>query len=202
MNHRRRSTGNWEPSAKGGLDMRCDLSQSGGGPFEERREIPRESSAILRFDSDEGTQFPNESRGKQRDSRLARSAGHGGQEVPGQGSNKFPEFPSLDDTTLTISVIEGPSKGLTYELNKLCITMGRIGGGADFEFDEPEASDVHCVIAARQDGVRLYVAPSVNNICVNDQRIYTVKLAHMSTFRVGSSLLLLRVVPAQCSDIG
>jgi hypothetical protein len=80
--------------------------------------------------------------------------------------------------------------------------MGRIGGGADFEFNEPQASDVHCVIAARQDGVRLYVAPSVNNIYVNDQRIYTVELTHMSTFRVGSSLLLVRVLPTQCADMG
>jgi hypothetical protein len=81
--------------------------------------------------------------------------------------------------------------------------MGRIGGGADFEFDEPQASDVHCVIAARQDGVRLYVAPSGNNIIyVNDQRVYTVELVHMSTFRVGSSLLLVRVLPTQGADIG
>jgi hypothetical protein len=80
--------------------------------------------------------------------------------------------------------------------------MGRIGGGADFEFDEPEASDVHCVIAARQDGVRLYVAPSVNNIYVNDQPIYTAELVHMSTFRVGSSLLLVSVLPTQCAGIG
>jgi hypothetical protein len=81
--------------------------------------------------------------------------------------------------------------------------MGRIGGGADFEFDEPQASDVHCVLAARQGGVRLYVAPSVNNaIYVNDQRIYTVELAHMSTFRVGSSVMLVSVVPTWCADIG
>jgi hypothetical protein len=80
--------------------------------------------------------------------------------------------------------------------------MGRIGGGADFEFDEPEASDVHCVIAARQDGVRLYVAPSVNNIFVDNRRIYTVELPHMSTFRVGSSVLLVRVLRAQWADLG
>lgn len=118
------------------------------------------------------------------------------------GAYEFPEIPPQDDITITISVIEGPSKGLTYQLSKLCITVGRIGGGADFEFDEPEASDVHCVIAARQDGIRLYVAPSVNNICVKDQRIYTAELAHMSTFRVGSSVLLVSVLPTQCADVG
>ena len=119
------------------------------------------------------------------------------------GAYEFPEIPLQDNITIIISVIEGPSKGLTYRLSKLCITMGRIGGGADFEFDEPQASDVHCVIAARQDGVRLYVAPSGNNIIyVNDQRVYTVELVHMSTFRVGSSLLLVSVLPTQCADIG
>src|SRR5467141_313910 len=97
---------------------------------------------------------------------------------------EFPEILSQDDKTITISVIEGPSKGLTYQLSKLCITMGRVGGGADFEFDEPEATDVHCIIAACQDRVRLYVAPSLNNLYVNDQRIYTVELAHLSTFRI------------------
>jgi hypothetical protein len=111
------------------------------------------------------------------------------------GAYEFPKIPPQDDITIIISVIEGPSKGLTYQLNKLCITMGRSGGGADFEFDEPEASDVHCVIAARQAGVRLYAAPSVNNIYANDQRIYTVQLVHMSTFRVGSTLLLVSVFP-------
>jgi hypothetical protein len=116
------------------------------------------------------------------------------------GAYEFPEIPSQEDIAITISVIEGPSKGLTYQLSKLCITVGRIGGGADFEFDEPEAFDVHCVVAARQEGVRLYVAPSVDNIYVNDQRIYTAELAHMSTFRVGSSVLLVRVLRTQGTD--
>ncbi len=100
------------------------------------------------------------------------------------GANEFPEIPPHENIAITISVIEGPSKNLT-----------------DFEFDEPETSDVHCIIAARQNEVRLYVAPTVNNIYVNDQRIYTVELGHMSTFRVGSSLLLVRVLPNQPADI-
>ena len=183
--------------------MRCNLSQNGGEPFKERREIPRGSSGMWRFDSDERTEFPSEPRGKQRDSRLARSPSVSGRyerDLKGQGSTKFPDVPSLDNVTITISVIEGRSKGLAYQLSRLCITVGRIGGGADFEFDEPEATDVHCVIAARQDGVRLYVAPSVNNVYVNDQRIYTDELVHMSTFRVGSSLLLVSVLPNQAAD--
>jgi Inner membrane component of T3SS, cytoplasmic domain len=124
-----------------------------------------------------------------------RPDGGGERNPPRPGVNEFPEIPPQEDVAIVISVIEGASKGLRYQLSKLCITVGRIGGGADFEFDEPEASDVHCVIAARENGVRLYVAPSANNIYVNDRRICTVELAHMSTFRIGSSLLLVTVFP-------
>ena len=138
---------------------------------------------------------------------LLASSSHARPELDGtrnlqeSGAYEFPEIPPRDDITIIISVIEGPSKGLIYQLKKLCITMGRIGGGADFEFDEPEASDVHCVLAVRQAGLRLYVAPSVNNIYVNNQRIYSVELVHMSTFRVGSSLLLVSVLPNQPAAI-
>jgi hypothetical protein len=81
-------------------------------------------------------------------------------------------------------------------MKKLCITAGRVGGGADFEFDEPEASDVHCFVAARPDSVRLYAAPSVG-IYVDDQPIRTVELMHTSTFRIGSSLLRVSILPNQ-----
>jgi len=131
-----------------------------------------------------------------------RPDGGGERNPPRPGVNEFPEIPQQEDVAIVISVIEGASKGLTYQLSKLlCITVGRIGGGADFEFDEPEASDVHCIIAARENGVRLYVAPSANNIYVNDRRICTVELAHMSTFRIGSSLLLVTVFPTVQPEI-
>lgn len=163
--------------------------------FEEPRNVRRESKAIFNSYPSDGTELPKE------DSR-SQSAGHGGQEVRGQGSDKFPEFPSLDDTTFIISIIEGPSKGLVYQLRKACITMGRTGGGADLELDEPEASDVHCIVAARQKGVRLYDAASRTGIYVNDRRVSTVELRHMSAFRVGSSLLLVSILPNQKEDIG
>jgi hypothetical protein len=79
--------------------------------------------------------------------------------------------------------------------------VGRIGGGADFEFNEPEAFEVHCFIAARRHSVRLYASPSVRNIYVNDQPVRTVELMHASTFRVGSSLLRVSILPNQRADV-
>jgi len=147
-------------------------------------------------------EVPSRSRVLRASSPRARPEIDGAGSSREQGAYEFPENPPQDDVAIRISVIEGPSKGLTYQLSKLCITVGRIGGGADFQFDEPQASDVHCVMAARYDGVRLYVAPYVGHIYVNDQRVYTVELVHMSTFRVGSSLLLVSVLPTQCPEIG
>lgn len=126
----------------------------------------------------------------------------GRHKLSGQGSNKFPDIPSLQDTTFAILIIEGPSKDLAHQLNKLCITLGRIGGGADFEFHEPEATDVHCIVAAYKDGVRLYEAACRSGIYVNDQRISTVELKHLSTFCVGSSLLLVTILQSNHADFG
>lgn len=119
------------------------------------------------------------------------------------GVNEFPQVPPQEGTAITISVIEGSSKGLTYQMGKSCITVGRIGGGADFEFDDPEACNVHCIVATRPDGVRIYDGASTTGVYVNDQRISTIELKHMSTFRVGSSLFQVSVLPnCQRADIG
>ena len=190
--------------SKGEHDLRYKHNESAAEHFNEPRKIRKESSAILSFCPGEGTEFPAGPHGKQRGSRSTRplwDSGRRGQERCGQGSNRFPDIPSTDNVTITISVIAGPSKGLEYQLRKLCITVGRIGGGADFEFDEPEASDVKCIVAARVNRVRLYDGASMSGTYVNDQRISTVELTHMSTFRVGSSLLLVSILPNQHADM-
>jgi hypothetical protein len=191
-------------ASQGGLDMRCNLSQNGEGSCGERRVIRIGWSSILRFNSEGRPESRSKPLDEQPDSRFGHSpsvSGKNGRELRDEGWTKFPHIPLLDSVTITISVIEGPSKGLMYQLRKLCITMGRIGGGADFEFDEPEASDVHCFIAARYDRVRLYAAPSVGNIYVDNEPIRTVELAHTSTFRVGSSLLRVSILPNQPAEI-
>lgn len=134
--------------------------------------------------------------------RLTHPSGAGGkgqERSLGQDSNQLPDLP-LEDLTITISVIEGASKGLVYEMTQHCVTLGRTGGGADFQFNEPEASEIQCIVATRQNGVCLYDAVSVCGTYVNDQRIAAAELMHMSTFRVGSSLLLVQIRPNRLAD--
>jgi pSer/pThr/pTyr-binding forkhead associated (FHA) protein len=133
--------------------------------------------------------------------QLSGEGGKGRHRSLAQYSNQSPNFPLMEDVTITISVIEGPSKGLIYEMKEYCVTLGRTGGGADFQFDEPEASEIQCIAAKRQNGLCLYDAVSIHGTYINDQRIAAAELTHMSTFRVGSSLLLVKVHPKQPVEI-
>src|SRR5258708_14800315 len=136
--------------------------------------------------------------------RLTHPSGAGGkgqQRSLGRDSNQFSDLPLMEDLTITISVIEGPSEGLVYEMKGHCITLGRAGGVADFQFNEPDAAEIQCIGATRHNRVCLYDAVSIHGTYVNDQRITAPELTHVSTFRVGSSLLLVKVHPKQPADI-
>jgi hypothetical protein len=60
-----------------------------------------------------------------------------------------------DDRTITISVIAGSSNGLTHQLTKARTSIGRAGGSADIEIDDPQVSPLHCVVGVTHDMVRL-----------------------------------------------
>jgi hypothetical protein len=97
--------------------------------------------------------------------------------------------------SITIAVIAGPSKGLTYRFTKPLVSVGRTGGRADIEIDDPGASGLHCAVGVRQDAIRLCDLDSTSGTYVNEERIQASALEHLSEFRVGSSLLLITVLP-------
>lgn len=100
-----------------------------------------------------------------------------------------------DHQTVTISVIAGPSKGLMHQFTKPRVSIGITGGGADIEIDDPQVSSVHCVVGLKRDMLRLCDLDSANGTYINDEPICRVGLEHLSEFRVGSSLLLVTIVP-------
>ena len=99
------------------------------------------------------------------------------------------------DNTITISIIGGPAKGLAHQLSKPRISIGRAGGATDIEIDDPRVSVLHCAVAVSQNRIKLYDLDSTSGTFVNDERIETVELEHLSEFRVGSSLLLVMILP-------
>ena len=97
------------------------------------------------------------------------------------------------DRTITISVIAGPSAGLTHRLTKAKTSIGRVGGGADMEINDPQVSPLHCVIGLTEDTVRLCDLDSANGTYLNDDRIQAADLEHLSEFHVGSTWLIVAI---------
>ncbi len=101
------------------------------------------------------------------------------------------------DKTITISLIGGPSKGLIRRLDKPHISIGRSGGGADIEVDDQEVSDMHCAVGVKGNIIRLCDLDSPSGTYVENQRVTVAPLEHLSEFRVGSSVLLVTVLPTR-----
>jgi hypothetical protein len=91
--------------------------------------------------------------------------------------------------TIKISVIAGSSQGMEYELSRPLVTIGRPGGGADIEIDDPEISRLHCAVEIRRDAILLHDLRSTNGTYLGDSRVFAARLEETSTFRIGSSLL-------------
>jgi hypothetical protein len=96
-------------------------------------------------------------------------------------------------------VVSGPSQGKEFELNKPLTTIGRIGGGADIQIDDPMVSRSHCAVEVRPDGILLHDLRSTNGTYVDDYRVSVVRLGLMSSFRIGSSFLRLKLSKPQGS---
>jgi Inner membrane component of T3SS, cytoplasmic domain len=98
------------------------------------------------------------------------------------------------DKTINLVVVSGPSRGMKCELFRPLLTIGRLGGGADLEIDDPEVSRVHCAVEVRRDGVFLTDLRSTNGTYLSDTRVFGTRLDEMSIFRIGSSSLQLTFV--------
>lgn len=98
------------------------------------------------------------------------------------------------DKTINLAVISGPSQGIKCDLSRPLITIGRLGGGADIEIDDPEVSRLHCSVEVRRDAIFLTDLRSTNGTYLGDTRVFGARLYEMSIFRIGSSLLQVGVV--------
>jgi hypothetical protein len=100
------------------------------------------------------------------------------------------------DKLITISVIEGASLAMERQMNQPLLTIGRVGGGADFEIDDPQVSRLHCAIEVKTDAIFLRDLRSTNGTYLNEKRILSACLEHKSEFRIGASKLRISIVPA------
>lgn len=100
------------------------------------------------------------------------------------------------DKVITISVVAGASLAMERQMTQPLLTIGRLGGGADFEIDDPQVSRMHCAIEVKTDAIFLRDLRSTNGTYLDEKRILSACLEHKSEFRVGTSVLRVGIVPA------
>ena len=81
---------------------------------------------------------------------------------------------------------------MEFEIAKAITTIGRIGGGADIEIDDPEISRSHCAVEVRRDAILLHDLRSTNGTYLRDSRVSVARLDMVSKFRIGGSKLQLK----------
>lgn len=93
------------------------------------------------------------------------------------------------NASLKIAVEEGTRPGAEYELSRPLMTIGRLGGGADIEIDDPEVSRLHCSVEVRRDAIFLQDLRSKNGTFIDGTRVFAAQLDESARFRIGSTVL-------------
>ena len=111
------------------------------------------------------------------------------------GIDSRPEAASSELTPaerIRIQLVTDSAEGMEFELTKSLTTIGRKGGGADIEIDDPEVSRSHCAVEVRRDGILLHDLRSTNGTYLRGSPVTVIQLPPMSIFRIGTSHLRLR----------
>lgn len=97
-----------------------------------------------------------------------------------------------DGKAVALSVTVGPQKGKVFPLSKPRVVLGRMG--SDIVIEDSEISRKHCAVEVHGTTATLVDLDSTNGTFVEDQKIRTCKLEHLSEFRIGSTTLLFTVM--------
>lgn len=95
---------------------------------------------------------------------------------------------------ISICVVSGVSQGMEFELSRPLMTIGRVGGQADIQIDDPEVSRLHCAVEVRGNTILLSDLGSTNGTFVDNTRVLAARLTKMSQFRLGSSYLAIEIL--------
>lgn len=87
----------------------------------------------------------------------------------------------------SVSVIEGPDKGLVRKIEKASVIVGR--QGADISLNDPEISRQHCLLEVKDSYIALKDMDSTNGTFFEDERARAGMLIDGGEFRIGNSVL-------------
>lgn len=87
----------------------------------------------------------------------------------------------------SVSVIEGPDKGLVKKIEKASVIVGR--QGADISLNDPEISRQHCLLEVKDSYINLKDLDSTNGTFFDDERARAAMLLDGGEFRIGTSTI-------------
>jgi pSer/pThr/pTyr-binding forkhead associated (FHA) protein len=85
----------------------------------------------------------------------------------------------------TLVIVEGPSAGTEYPLDRQRIYVGR-GHGADLRLDDPAMSEEHAALELTGEGFRVRDLGSTNGVHVNGAPVLATELKHGDRLQLGS----------------
>lgn len=97
-----------------------------------------------------------------------------------------------DGRTVTLSVIEGNSKGQRYPLLKPVTTIGRRTG--DIVLEDSEVSGSHAAIRVVEGECYLRDLSSTNGTFLNGNRVTEATLSHLDEIRLGQTKLIVLMI--------
>jgi len=106
-----------------------------------------------------------------------------------QNSTKMRSEPQLpNDKSASLLVTEGLLKGKIFPIKQPQMLIGR--SGADVVIVDPQVSRNHCVLEIHNSNGLLVDLDSANGTFVDDKKVATCELGHLSEFRIGSTTLM------------
>jgi hypothetical protein len=94
---------------------------------------------------------------------------------------------------ITLTVVSGLANGATLTLTKPRVILGRRGGGADFEVDDPEVSRWHCPVEVKDAAIWLKDLDSTNGTYYDNERTRAAMLGDGIEFRIGSTVFRVNI---------
>ncbi|HEY7679277.1 MAG TPA: FHA domain-containing protein [Terriglobia bacterium] len=95
----------------------------------------------------------------------------------------------------SLLVMGGPLKGKTFPISKPQVLLGR--AGADIVVPDAMVSRKHCVIEVHGNRALLVDLDSANGTFVDNKRISSCELSHLSEFRIGDTTLMFALTGSQ-----
>lgn len=89
---------------------------------------------------------------------------------------------------VSLVVIEGPLKGKVFPVSKPTVILGR--RETDIVLEDSDVSRKHCALEVRGTTALLVDLGSTNGTFVDNERIETYELEHLSEFRVGATTIM------------